>query len=68
MGDVVSYFHICYLYSNILLIVIPVKQVIEPVYEGTLALWHLIPNVDVQGDAQGMGRNGGRGMGDVVTL
>ena len=30
MGDVVLYFHICYLYSNILLIVIPVKQVIEP--------------------------------------
>jgi len=25
MGDVVSYFHIFYLYSNILLIVIPVK-------------------------------------------
>ncbi len=38
MGDVVSYFHICYFYSNILLIVIPVKQVIEPGIAQTINL------------------------------
>jgi len=33
-----SYFHFCYLYSNILLIVIPVKQVIEPGIAQTINL------------------------------
>ncbi|MCK4469757.1 MAG: helix-turn-helix domain-containing protein [Desulfobacterales bacterium] len=41
MGDVVSYFHICYLYSNILLIVIPVKQVIEPGMDRDGRRWQL---------------------------